>query len=94
MMAPPRSTVPLVPPPTDSRERTHERTHASWGFQSRPSDRNHKPAVYSIEVMTNGNFPGAPPVYELLEEPAEGIDTKASVIEALATAKYEAELVA
>lgn len=44
--------------------------------------------------MTNGNFPGAPPVYELLEEPAEGIDTKASVIEALATAKYEAELAA
>lgn len=47
--------------------------------------------MYSIEVTTNGNFPGAPPVWELDEEPAEGIDTKASVIEALATAKYAAE---
>lgn len=39
--------------------------------------------------MTNGNFPGAPPIWELAEEPAEGIDTKASVIESLATAKWK-----
>eukprot|EP00904_Undaria_pinnatifida_P002439 jgi/Undpi1/12196/HiC_scaffold_5.g01872.m1 len=59
--------------------------------KSRPSDINRAPTLYSIEVSTNGNFPGAPPVWELDEEPAEGIDTKASVIEALATAKYAAE---
>lgn len=40
------------------------------------SDRNRKPTSYSIEVNTNGNFPGAPPVFELESEPEEGIDTK------------------
>lgn len=59
--------------------------------KTRPSDRNHKLPEYSIEVMTNGNFPGAPPIWELAEEPAEGIDTKASVIEALATARWKEE---
>ncbi|CAN0107292.1 unnamed protein product, partial [Hapterophycus canaliculatus] len=59
--------------------------------QSRPSDRNRKPTDYSIEVNTNGNFPGAPPVFELVSEPEEGIDTKASVIEALASAEWDAE---
>lgn len=40
------------------------------------SDRNRAPTDYSIEVTTNGNFPGAPPVFELESEPEEGIDTK------------------
>ncbi len=44
--------------------------------QSRPSDRNRAPTDYSIEITTNGNFPGAPPVFELESEPEEGIDTK------------------
>ncbi|CAM9565853.1 unnamed protein product [Ectocarpus sp. 4 AP-2014] len=59
--------------------------------KSRLSDRNRKPTDYSIEVNTNGNFPGAPPVFELESEPEEGIDTKASVIEALASAEWDAE---
>eukprot|EP00903_Cladosiphon_okamuranus_P016387 g15112.t1 len=59
--------------------------------KSRLSDRNRAPTSYSIEVNTNGNFPGAPPVFELESEPEEGIDTKASVIEALASAEWDAE---
>eukprot|EP00752_Nemacystus_decipiens_P002681 g2507.t1 len=58
--------------------------------KSRPSDRNRAPTDYSIEINTNGNFPGAPPVFELESEPEEGIDTKASVIEALASAEWDA----
>lgn len=57
--------------------------------QSRPSDRNRKPVEHPIEVVTNGNFPGAPPVYEVLEVGTIAPDTKASVIEALASAEYD-----
>ncbi|CAM9552041.1 unnamed protein product [Discosporangium mesarthrocarpum] len=35
---------------------------------SRPSDIHRTPIVYAEEVMTNGNFPGAPPIFEVLEE--------------------------
>ncbi|KAG5179288.1 hypothetical protein JKP88DRAFT_224330 [Tribonema minus] len=39
--------------------------------KSNPSDRNHKPAEYSLEIMSNGrDYPGKPPVYEIVEEAA------------------------
>lgn len=44
---------------------------------------------YSIEIQNN--WAGAPPVYEVLELAKEGIDLKASVIEAKAAAEWDAE---
>lgn len=57
--------------------------------QSRLSDRVRKPVEHPIEVVTNGNFPGAPPVWEVVEEGNVPPDTKASVIEKMASDEYD-----